>query len=593
MPKLRYRKYLNLPIRIKILLWFVPLLILTITTTGVFSYRIAANEILDKMEVVQDGTARQVADHLDYIAQDAIDVSDYIFLTPQFQELLSANAEDGAYIIQPVIDSISRLMVTRPYFQFLTLYSSHFAPIQFNNKGLSTAISFEEYEKTFHYNETLQNSKIESWSIEVPGITKRVFEGDKMNKVLLTKVLKSSSTYTPEGVLIIGIDEKDIRSSYTLVAADAFIAVINTDGTIISENTGQWLGQTVDALPYYKKSIQHAKPVDSIDKSKWISTEFESPLTGWKVLVVQPKELLLKQLVRIQWITAIIVCFTILLSLFISWAVSGVITRPILTILKSMKKFQMGNFTEQVKLVGMDEVGQLGSGYNIMVQRVKELIDNVYSVELKQNQAELKVLQSQINPHFLYNTLNTIAWTAQKNQDPQVAEMIYALSNIFKISLSEGKEYFTLQQEFTLINNYLFLQKMRFTSKLTYELDIDDEIANLSLPKLLIQPIVENAVVHGIEPLNGDIGFIHVKASRAGDKVVIEIMDDGVGIPQAKLEQLNSQLHTDKPTTARVSFALLNVHNRIQMVYGQQASLSIQSTIGSGTRVILSLPLKR
>ncbi|RKP57285.1 sensor histidine kinase [Cohnella endophytica] len=589
----RLQGYRNLPIRSKILLMFVPLFVLTITITGVFSYRIAATEILNKMKAVQNGVASQVTDHLNYIAQDAIDVSDYLFLTPEIQALLLSDKDSGNYIPQDAIQSISRMMVTRPYFQFLTLYSSHFAPIQFNNKGLSAAIPFEEYSESFHYYDILRNTNTASWSIEVPGVTKTIFQGDKMNKVLLTKVMKNSRTYSPEGVLILGIDEKDIRSAYELVSGDAQIAILNSDGIVMSENDGKWIGYPAEKLPYYKQDGEGSGIGKEIDDTKWVSTLISSELTGWQVLVVQPKKQLLEQLNRIQWITAIIVLVTIILSMFVSWAISGVITKPVLTILKSMKKFQLGNFSEKVPILGMDEVGQLGSGYNIMVQRVKGLIDDVYSVELKQKEAELKVLQSQINPHFLYNTLNTIAWTAQKNEDLQVAEMIYALSNIFKISLSEGKEFVTLKEEFALIGNYLFLQQMRFPNKLTYELEMDEVLSDFTLPKLLIQPLVENAVVHGIEPITGDIGFIHVRATLAEDKLVIEVTDDGVGIPQGRLRELNDKLASVSTSEQRISFALMNVSGRLRMVYGEQSSIEIQSTVGSGTRVLLSLPVRR
>lgn len=575
-----------MPIRGKILLWFVPLLIFTIGGTGLFAYRIASGEILNKMKAVQGGIAGQVTDHLNFIARDAVDISDYLFLTPEIQSLLLENKEGNPYIPPDAIQSISRMMVTRSYVQFLTIYSEHFAPIQFNNKGLSTAIPFEDYAREFHYEDKLNDPNIATWSIEAPGVTKTIFKGDRMNKVLLTKVMKNSQTYTPDGLLILGIDERDIRSSYEQIAQDAQIVILTEDGIVMSEYQGQYIGRPEHALPYYKENGR-------IDDAKWLFTRVSSTMTGWQVLVLQPKKELLEQLNRIKWITAIIVVATSFVSIFVSWTISGVITRPVLAILRSMKKLQMGNFSEKVPVSGADEVGQLGSGYNVMVQRVKGLIDDVYTVELKQKQAELKVLQSQINPHFLYNTLNTIAWTAQRNEDLQVADMIYALSNIFRISLSEGKEFVTLGEEFKLLDNYLYLQQMRYKNKLTYELELDESLADVAVPKLLVQPLVENAVVHGIEPITGDLGFIRVQAAPEDDRIVVEVTDDGVGMPPGRLAELNGKLARESPSGEHVGFALLNVVGRLRMLYGDQAEMTLESAVGSGTRVRLIFPVRR
>ncbi|BBI31616.1 hypothetical protein KCTCHS21_10150 [Cohnella abietis] len=586
--------YLNMPVRSKINLWFVPLIVFTIAVTGYYSYRIAASDIVVKMKNEQTSTAKQAIDHLNYIAQDAIDISNYLFLTPEIQALLTQDVESGGYVKKDIIDSISRLMVTRPYFRFLTLYSPHFDLIQFNNKGLSAAIPFKDYQEKFDYDRIVKDPRIESWNVEVPGRTKSMFYGDNMNKILLTKVLKSDMTYNPEGIIILGMDEKDFRKSYATGTNDLEIAVIGIDGTILSDSTGKWIGYSVADLPYFANPVESLDNISgAIDSSKWVSAHINSSLTGWHVLVVQPRSKLLNQLNRIQWLTIAIALLTILLGLFVSWSVAGVILKPIKKILISMKKFQKGDFSQQVQLTTHDEIGQFGVGYNTMVRRIRELIDDVYTFELKQKEAEIKVLQSQINPHFLYNTLNTIAWSAQRNGDQAVAEMIYSLSEIFKISLSHGKDIIALDQELQLVNHYLFLQKMRYPNKLAYELDTAPALKEFTLPKLLIQPLVENAVVHGIESIADDTGFIHVQAYLNGEQVIIEVTDNGAGIPPLQLAKLKDLVQEGNDSLMGDNFALLNIRNRIRLHYGDQASMSIESVVDSGTRVILILPFTK
>lgn len=589
-----YDWYLNLPIRRKLLLWFVPMLIVMIASTGYYAYSTAADEIVTKMSLEQAGIAKQAVDHLDYIAQDALNISDYLFLTPEIQALLG-NTDNETYVEKEnVVDPINRLMVTRPYFQFLTIYSPHFPTIQFNNKGLSSAIPFEEYRTKFHYDEILANPKIENWSVEVPDRSNSIFHGDSMKKLLLTKVLKNDTNMKPEGILILGIDEKDIRTSYSPGLGQAGLFVINSDGTILSDSTGHWIGHAVSELPYFSRPVLSPDQIHASSISpKWIFSHIQSSVTGWHVLVIQPRDALVNQLNRIKWSTSFIAGLALILSLFVSWSIAVVITRPIKRILTSMKKLQIGDFTQQVSVVSRDELGQLGSGYNIMVQRIKELVQDVYAFEIRQYQAELKVLQSQINPHFLYNTLNTIAWSAEKNNDRHVAEMIYSLSSIFKISLSEGRDIISLEKELQLAEHYLFLQKMRYPDKLSYEIDIAPELLEFHMPKLLVQPLVENAVVHGIEPLSGDAGHIHIAVSQSEDAafVEIEVTDNGVGISEELLRLLNGKLEwNDMGAHPGEHFALINIKNRLRLFYGETADLNIQSLADSGTRVRMTLP---
>ncbi|HZG76997.1 MAG TPA: sensor histidine kinase [Paenibacillus sp.] len=586
--------YRRIPIRTKIFLWFLPLLIVTISLTGAYAFRTAANEIESKMQAEQESAAKMASDHLDYIARDATDIANYLFLTPEIQSLLLSSSARGEYVSnQNITDSINRLMVTRPYFQFLTIYSHRFAPIQFNNKGLSTAISFETYRELFDYDETLKKETIDSWSVETPTQSRRIFYGDDKTKVILTRVLKNSVNYKPEGVLLIGIDEKDIRASYAPANDSTEITIVNRDGIVLSNSKGQWIGEKAGDLDYFqaRDGRRGSSLGVGVDKAEWVVGQETSTLTGWQVFVMRPRSELLSELNRITWTTVGIVAATILIGGFVSWAVAGWITKPIGDILFSMKRFQKGNFHEQVDVKASDEIGQLGAGYNIMVQRIKQLIDDVYAFEIKQKEAELKLLQSQMNPHFLYNTLNTIAWTAQKNNDRTVADMVYSLSSIFKTSLNKGKDFVPLKEEFQLLEHYLFLQKMRFQSHLTYELELDPDVAEAIVPKLLLQPLVENSIVHGIERLSDDPGFVSVRAFRQGDALEVEITDNGVGITQERMQSIveRMQAHGDRHDG---SFALYNVSNRLRMAYGNAARLELQSTPGSGTRVFLHIPFK-
>jgi two-component system sensor histidine kinase YesM len=587
--------YYNMPVRIKLLLWFAPLLLVTIGITGVYSYNVASNEIVNKMSQEQVSSAHEAIAHLDYVAQDALDITNYLYLLPEIQALLYSNSKGGNQLSIDTNNSINRLMVTRPFFQFLTIYSHHFQPIEFNNKGLSSAISFEDYKQQFDYDKIIQGKDITSWSVDVPNKTKSVFYGNnKNNKLLLTKTLKNDLTLRSEGVIIIGIDESDVRKTYSAPNSNTQILITTKEGLVLSDSEGKWAGDYINELPFVSQKNADIKTLDqSINKSEWLFSHEESQLTGWQVIVLQPRSYLLKQLNPIKWATFFILCITFLLTLVFSWAASAIITKPLKWILSSMKKFQKGDFSQYVELKGRDEIGQLGIGYNTMVNRIKELIDDVFAFELKQREAELKVLQSQINPHFLYNTLNTISWAAQKKGEQQIAEMIYSLSNIFQISLSNGRDVIPLQEEIQMVKSYLFLQKMRFPDRLSYEITMDPSLETIEIPKLLLQPLVENSIVHGIEPLDNDEGLIQVNIQPIQDNIVIDITDNGIGMSELKLGEIQeSILHYDDSNRgkARNGFAFFNIINRLKLFYGDKASLTVHSVEGSGTHVNLVFP---
>lgn len=260
-----------------------------------------------------------------------------------------------------------------------------------------------------------------------------------------------------------------------------------------------------------------------------------------------------------------------------------------------MRRLQTGDFTQRVFFEGNDEIGLLGHGYNLMVQRIKELINDVYASSLKQKEAELKALQAQIRPHFLYNTLNTICWEAEKKGDKEIADMVYSLSQVFCLSLNDGRDTFTLEQEVEHVTNYLFLQKNRFRERFEFEIFLDERIKDYIVPKLLLQPLAENAVIHGIEPLSGS-GLISVRAIRKDRFIILEVQDNGAGITSDRLQELRQGLIAEislpeADNVGRSGFALMNVQERLELFF-VEASLHIESTEGSGTRIIIQIAVE-
>lgn len=339
------------------------------------------------------------------------------------------------------------------------------------------------------------------------------------HKIVLSRVIGNIYNLKPAGLIMIGVDAARIGRLYLgqgQSSSQTEMYVISQDGLIITATNQSWIGKYDVELPYNTMEAEPAL-MSTDDRLKlwkespnWIITQVVSPSTGWHVVVVSTREKLVSELGRIGQLTAWVAVLCFLISLCITWLLSNMITKPLMKLSRSMRKLQTGDFTQRVHFTGQDEIGELGAGYNAMVRRVKALIDDVYATQLKQKEAELKTLQAQISPHFLYNTLNTISWSAEKKGEKDIADMVYSLAQVFRLSLNDGKDFFSIEREMELVRNYLFLQKSRFMNRFDFSIEIDEEVRSAMIPKLIVQPLAENAIIHGIEPLDGN-GFITIR----------------------------------------------------------------------------------
>jgi two-component system sensor histidine kinase YesM len=273
------------------------------------------------------------------------------------------------------------------------------------------------------------------------------------------------------------------------------------------------------------------------------------------------------------------------------------ITNRIKRLEQKMKKVKDGQF-ETMKSVGAnDEIGGMIDNFNLMVTSLKQLIYENYEVKiqmtdiaLKKREAELYALQSQINPHFLFNTLESIRMKIYNGDDIQEASsMIFNLSKILRISLNWQGEIISLSREIEFTKYYLQINKGRYKDKLEYVVSIPDELSKYKILKLIVQPIVENALKHGIEQKSKN-GIIRINAYESEDKLIIEISDNGAGMDSAKLEQIQHEISTTETLKSEGSIGIKNVNDRMVLYYGKEFGLKINSVKDEGTQVKLHLP---
>jgi two-component system sensor histidine kinase YesM len=281
--------------------------------------------------------------------------------------------------------------------------------------------------------------------------------------------------------------------------------------------------------------------------------------------------------------------FGVLFVMSISAFVSAKISQPIKKLEKSMKMVEQGKFDINIDIKGEAEVAQLSKAFKLMVAKIKQLMSQIVLEQEAKRISELNALQAQINPHFLYNTLDSVVWMAENGKSEDVITMTVALARLFRISISRGRNIISVRQELEHAKNYLVIQSIRYKNKFKYEIEAQEEALKCSTIKLILQPIIENSIYHGIEYMP-DQGFIKISVSIKDGKLLYKISDNGLGMDKQTLDSLLSGNVKSKNGSG---VGVKNVHERIQLYYGKEYGLQIESELEVGTTVYIWLPLNR
>lgn len=281
-----------------------------------------------------------------------------------------------------------------------------------------------------------------------------------------------------------------------------------------------------------------------------------------------------------------ILAVILILTLVLTKMITRSVTQPIRELCTATREVAKGNFSP-AEIESGDEIQVLTKSFNDMTGEIQFLIENIKKEQRNLRDTELKLLQTQINPHFLYNTLDAIVWMAEGGQDREVVSMVTALSEFFRTTLSEGKDYITIREEESHIRSYLSIQEFRYADILEYEIDVDPALYEYTILKLTLQPLVENALYHGIKNKRGK-GKIVVRGYEKEDGICLEVIDNGIGMDEAELERLEGKLKGE--AFHERGFGIGNVSERLRLNYGPEYGLSFRSVKGEGTTVTVSIP---
>ena len=289
-------------------------------------------------------------------------------------------------------------------------------------------------------------------------------------------------------------------------------------------------------------------------------------------------------------ITSVLLIFILIGALTISKKIMEGITAPILRLCHAAEQAGRGDFKTRAHEENLNEIAVLNASFNRMVEEIGKLVEDIRVEELNLRAAELRLLQEQINPHFLYNTLDNIIWLAESKETQQVVNMVSALSDFFRTTLSKGKVYISVKDEEAHINSYLQIQQFRYRDILTYEIDMDEEVYDCEILKLTLQPLVENALYHGIKGKRG-LGHIRVAGCIRYGLLEFTVTDNGIVMKEERLREVRRIITGEMESTKeKGGFGLFNVNERIRLNYGQQYGIRIESNYGEGTCIWVTVP---
>lgn len=334
----------------------------------------------------------------------------------------------------------------------------------------------------------------------------------------------------------------------------------------------------------------------NIDQASYIVSNSTSDTTGLNVIGLVDEREFKKDAIKLMNSTLVISIISLFLAILMAVFFSDKIVKPVRQLQKMMKKVQGGDFETRATVYSRDEIGSLSQGFNVMVSEINNLMKEVYETKLRQRDAELSALQSQINPHFLYNTLELVNMIAIENNQFEISDIVSCLGRLFRYTVDKKEKPVLLKEEIRFIKAYLKIISSRCGSKLKTELNIDPYLEYCLVPKLIIQPLVENAFQHGI---NEGEGKITINADKDNEFLILTVEDDGIGISNELLEGLEQKIYGEESyneyldtfENSRKGYALRNVHQRIRILYGENYGLNIDNSLSHGCRFILKLPM--
>lgn len=589
-----------LSVRVKLLFYFLAVTLLPLITLGLIGPSMTARSVEAKTIEHTRQIMRQVNWNMEFLVQAMEDLAFYLSRDPDVRSFLVNNAKaDSPAVRSSVLERLAVYGEAHPEIAGMLILSADDRDIsrelQRINRDPLTRESW--YQAAVFSPRTIQ--------LFPRPVGRNLHNSHGTSDDEVVSVVKAVSVTGTDGVTKVrGVVLIDLRLSIFAKMFDR--ATLGTTGFLfIADMSGGFVYTPVNPVVYRINPLWLSTQPDdlqsrSIRGSNYQIMAFESEYTHWKTVGVFSMADILSEVNLVRTSALIISGITLFFAALVSVFFTSSIALPLIRLRELMKRAEAGDFSVRYEGRAHDEVGQLGDSFNNMIGEIRNLVGMVYHEQQSKREAEVRILHEQIKPHFLYNTLDTIQWMAQEHGAENVVKMVTALTRLFRIGLSRGRDLIRVSEEFEHVRNYLIIQKARYGDKFEYSLDYHPDVADLEVLRVTLQPLVENAIYHGIKERRGN-GTISVRAYvRMGmvgglkpyetEILVMQVKDDGAGISAERLTEVRAMLNNEKPPIGGSGYALYNVHERLRLSFGEGYGCQIESQAGLGTTVTVLHP---
>jgi two-component system sensor histidine kinase YesM len=589
-------------LRTRLLILFTVLILLPLSLQGMVTYRHFSATMNDKTEQYTIDIVRQISANLDRQLKDFERLS----LMPLYDQMVLSilakyNGAMGSGTWVQSDDYMKMKLYTsgqaydRPEIRGIHLISN--SGVLFSNVD-AMAIDAVWDGRQDDWFTSLARSEGE-WRIIPPHKPSYYSGSDSEAYISVARVIREPKTLARLGYILI-----DVK----LEAFGGILSNLNVEkeaGLMIVDGLQRLLYERVsaDGISAYEEIMKQGQPQQlesghrkRLGSSDYLFVQHHSSYSGLSVIGLTPIAVIQKESREIMkftlWFAVVCVAIVMILAVMLSYR----ITRPLIVLKKNMASVEQGDFNKRVTPLTNDEFGQLGRGFNKMMEEINRLFHEVFVLGIREKEAELSALQSQINPHFIYNTLESINMMAVQRKHAEVSDMVSALGKLLRYTIDKAGRLISLQEEIDFVQSYVRIQQVRYGGKLQVFYDIDDEVQDCRIPKLIMQPLVENAVYHGIDGQE-EGGTIWISALRFADELLITVRDNGKGMSEEEIDALNEEIsklpsYQSLQRNDEDELGLNNIYQRILLIYGEGGSLTVEGSLGQGLAVTITIPLQ-
>ena len=578
----------------KLILAFILLITIPITLISSLFYRTAADVIAGNVRQSAKQTARQATDSLETVLTAGMDVAQQLLSDVRIQDAITRDlrgnltTDDRIEINDLIKNTLDNVMFHNSFVQSIYIFKDE------GTQWGSGLFSLNKVER--------HRVKEQAWYLEAKKGGNRAIwlpigydlysgGGDRTVLVMpLVKGLADLATLRNVGVLMVNLDGKLILDKFndlSLGKTGRFF-VVDEQGTVVIDPRLENVGTSILSEDWAPRIVDNPDVELEFEWRDGRSLHYfiaRKIANGWTVVGTVPTDEIIGDISRIRGQTWLYGLLFSLIAVATAFYISRKVTEPLKRLMRQMKKVEMGDLGARVTVDSRDEFGQLGYRFNVMIGQIEELIRRISEEELQKKEAELRALRYQINPHFLYNTLTSIRWLAKYGRGEEAFRALGILAQLLESIMGKDGPMTSLRDEIDLLHKYMEIHRFRYDKPISLHVDCPEPFLGLKVPRMLLQPLVENAVFHGIAPLEGD-GEIRLAVRGTPQAVEIRVEDNGVGMT----EEQAARLLTDSDRRSGLwGIGLRHVHELIRLYWGERSGLTVESEPGRGTRVVLTM----